>query len=282
MKRVLVTGADGFLGRRLCKRLAQDGYDVLGYSISDGDISIESLHFEDVDWVFHLAALTYVPESWENPALYYRVNVIGTENVLELCRRNKCGMTFISTYVYGPPQYNPIDEKHPVVPNSPYNHSKVLAEELCQFYNRVFNLPIIIFRPFNIFGPGQAGHFLIPTILNQLFDDAKKEIKLIDLEPRRDFVYIDDIVEAIAMSIVRNIFQIYNLGSGTSVSVLELAEAAMEVSGINKPILSERVSRRNEVSNIVASIQKAHLELGWTPQVNLKEGLSKIIAELKR
>ena len=280
MTRVLVTGASGFVGRRLCKRLAEDFWDVLMHDASDSDLSVEEPPFENVDWVIHLAAMTFVPESWEKPALYYRVNVMGTENVLELCRRNGCGITFMSTYVYGVPQYLPIDEEHPVLPNSPYNHSKFLAEELCRFYNRVFNIPVVIFRPFNIFGPGQASHFLVPAILDQLLDDLKKEITLMDVEPIRDYVYVDDVIEALVRSIGRKNFQIYNLGSGTAVSVLELAKTAMEVSGKTKPVKSEYTRRKNEVSNISCSIKKAHLKLGWTPQVNLKEGLSKMLVEL--
>jgi nucleoside-diphosphate-sugar epimerase len=280
MKRVLVTGADGFMGRRLCERLSLEHMEVIQHSISDGDISEQPLPDENIDWVFHLAALTNVPESWEKPSLYYRVNVMGTEHVLELCRRNACGLTFISTYVYGHPQYSPIDEEHPVSPNSPYNHSKFLGEELCRFFNRVFNIPIVIFRPFNIFGPGQSPHFLIPEIMKQLLDNESKEIRLLDLEPKRDYVYIDDVIEALIKSIGGQGFEIYNLGSGKLASVLEVVNAAMEVSGIRKSILSEGKSRKNEVSDMVASIEKACIHLGWSPQVSLKEGLSNMMMDL--
>jgi nucleoside-diphosphate-sugar epimerase len=185
----------------------------------------------------------------------------------------------MSTYVYGAPQYLPIDERHPVLPNSPYNHSKYLAEQLCQFYNRVFDSPVVILRPFNIFGPGQAPHFIVPAILGQLLDDSRQEIQLMDLAPERDYVYVDDVVDALVSSLARPGCEVYNLGTGSSVSVLALAEAVMEAAQRKKPISSKGSVRKNEVTNIVASIQKAHAELGWTPRVDLREGLSRILAE---
>lgn len=281
MTRVLVTGADGFIGRRLCKRLLAEKYEVLTHSISDGDISSFNFELKNIDWIIHLAGLISVPESWENPKRYYAVNVFGTENILELCRRNGCGITFISSYVYGHPQYNPIDENHPISPNSPYNHSKYLAEELCRFYNRIFNMPVVIFRPFNIYGPGQSKNFLIPEIISQLFDNEREEIKLLDLTPKRDYIYVDDVVEALVKSIDQESYKLYNLGSGYSISVLDLVNLTMDITGINKKITSDGKSRNNEVTDMVASIEKAKLELKWSPRVNLKEGLIQIIAELK-
>lgn len=276
-KRILVTGADGFVGKYLTAALAAENHDVVTFDVSDGDIASAMLDFTGLEHVFHLAALTFVPHSWKNPKEFYRVNVMGTENVLELCRKNACAMTFMSTYVYGQPQYLPIDERHPIAPNSPYNHSKYLAEQLCLFYDENFGVQATIFRPFNIYGPGQSKQFLIPQIVIQLLDNSASQIQLKSLAPKRDYVYIDDLVRALMFSLETNSTEIYNIAGGISVSVGEIAELAMEVSGIRKPVIGAGEERKNEVMDICGDAGKAERKLRWQARQSLKDGLSMIL-----
>jgi len=278
-KNILVTGADGFLGKKLVSQLKTGGHNVIGLSIEDFDIcSPEIKRIGPLDHVFHLAGLTFVPRSWEIPGEYYRVNTLGTENVLELCKEQDCSLTFTSTYMYGHPEYIPIDEKHPVGVISPYHHSKYLAEQLCEFFNKNFGVDITVFRPFNIYGEGQAESFLIPKIIDQLLDDNKKEITLMSLSSKRDYVFIDDVIDALVISLDKTKgYEIFNLASGESKNVQEILDILMSVSGIKKEVISEEIDRKNEITNICGSSEKAKTFLGWTPKTELTEGLSRTI-----
>jgi len=280
MGNILVTGADGFIGKRLVIKLKDLGYTVLEHTIHDGDIASTTLDFQDVDHVFHLAGLTYVPYSWENPSEFYRVNVMGTQNVLEFCRKNDASLTFPSTYVYGAPITIPISERHPVNPNTPYNHSKVLCESLCEFYNKVFKIDITVLRPFNIFGAGQSPEFLIPTVINQIINQDVKEIIVKDLLPKRDYLYVDDLVEAMCITVGNKGYRVYNVGSGSSLSVEEVILSIQKISGIFKPYLSLNARRTNEVDDIIADITKIKSELNWRPKYSWNEAISLMIKDI--
>lgn len=277
--KVLVTGADGFIGKHLCPELEKSGFTVEKHTISDSDISRTLPDYSGVDRVVHLAGLTFVPASWETPAKFYETNVMGTLNVLEFCRKNKCPMTYVSAYVYGQPQYVPVDEKHPLVPHSPYNHSKILAEELCGYYAGNFNMQVVILRPFNIYGFGQSPGFLLPSIFQQLMDPASKILKLENTDTKRDYVYVADVARAITAAVKNGGNGIYNVASGVSTSAGELAKIAMEASGIKKEITVTGARRKNEVSDIVASVEAARRGLGWAPKTTLREGVEKTFQE---
>lgn len=274
-KNILVTGSNGFIGKRLAEQLICCGYTVFKHSSTDGDISSCGLPYDNIDHVFHLAAKTFVPDSWSDPYNFYRVNVIGTENILEFCRKSKCSLTFMSTYVYGVPKYTPIDEKHPIAPNTPYNHSKVLAESLCNFYSDKFNIPITIIRPFNIYGSNQKSHFLIPSIINQLKDNKKQIIEVMDLRPKRDFLYIDDLIDALILTIESKGFSIYNVASGASISVEDVIKTILTVAGSQKQYVSKNCERKEEIMDVFANISKIKNELGWEPKTSLEEGILK-------
>jgi nucleoside-diphosphate-sugar epimerase len=277
-RRVLVTGADGFIGSALVRELERRGEEVLRYSLADGDISQGLPAFEGVRHVFHLAARTYVPESWQDPFAFYRVNVLGAAAALELCRRQGASITLMSTYVYGKPRYLPVDEDHPLDPHSPYNHSKILAEELGQFYAAKFGLHVSVLRPFNIYGPGQRPEFLIPTLLQQALAPDAAQIEVADLEPRRDYLYLSDLVEAILASVRSpHPFAVYNIGSGRSLSAGEVARAILAALGVDKPLRSRGERRPGEVLETVADITRARRELGWEPRVSFESGILKLI-----
>lgn len=280
MKRVLVTGAAGFIGRRLCQLLKLSGHYVVELTSADGDISVpatlEQFCNTGVDFIFHLAGRTYVPDAWREPADFQRVNVMGTLNVLELCRVKGVPLTYVSAYVYGIPARLPISEDDRAVPNNPYALSKLMAESLCQFYADSFDVPVTIIRPFNIFGPGQKEHFLIPEIISQV--EAGQPIHLKDLTPRRDYVYLDDLVDALILTMEPECgCRVFNIGSGSSLSVAEIVESIQSVAGTSLPVVSEEQPRVNEISDVYADIGRAGNELHWRPRHSFEEGIRKMM-----
>ncbi len=280
-KKILVTGATGFIGRRLVERLKEVGHRVVGFGSKHGDIAdpstVAAFDNVELDFVFHLAGRTFVPDAWREPSEFKRVNVKGTANVLELCRRRKLPLTFVSAYLYGLPASLPIKETDRIEPNNPYALSKFLAEGVCRYYAQHFDVPITIIRPFNMFGLGQKKNFLIPEILAQV--QAKKPIQLKDLKPRRDYLYLDDLIEALLCTLeVRPGCHLYNIGYGSSISIAEIVDAIQAVTGTSLPVVNENVERQNEIADAYADIRRAHVELGWRPRHSFAEGIKKIVS----
>lgn len=285
-KRILLTGAEGFVGRHLADALRKRNATVLPLSDERGNF-VDVRHWDSVeaaasrlvpvDMVYHLAALMFVPLSFEHPREIYDVNVLGTLNVLELCRiRRVSKFIFASSYVYGRPQYLPVDEGHPLQPASPYARSKVLAESLCEAYSIDHGLDCLMMRFFNLYGEGQSEDFLIPSILRQL---ASGIVKLKDPEPRRDYLYIDDAVDAYvrAGEYEGTGFEIFNLGFGRSYAVDDIARRVSRAWGLEVKITYEHERRREEIMDVVADITKARRLLGWHPKVDFDEGLSRYV-----
>ncbi len=196
-ERVLVTGGSGFVGRRLVQSLRAGGAEVYAPERDALDVSAGAFPDRSVDWVIHLAGRTYVPASWSEPADFYRVNVLGTVNVLEYCRRSQAKLIYVSGYCYGIPESLPISETAPLKPNNPYAFSKYAAEEACRFFFECLQTPVMIVRPFNIYGPGQSANFLIPRIVEQAIDPTVAAIVVEDDTPKRDYIHLDDVIGAI-------------------------------------------------------------------------------------
>ncbi|MFC1985414.1 NAD-dependent epimerase/dehydratase family protein [Chloroflexota bacterium] len=280
-KRILVTGDNGFVGRHLVERLKQKGAEVIilkdidGYRIDVRDWQkIKNLAIVDI--IYHLAGITHTPFSLVNPREIYEVNVLGTINMLELSRlHNVEKLIFASSYVYGHPQYLPIDEKHPIEPTSPYARSKVLAEQLCYSYSKDFGVKYIILRCFNIYGEGQNEDFLIPLIVKQL---RIGKIELEDPEPKRDFVYISDVINAyIESGSFDGDSETFNIGYGKSYSVKGIVDKVIQLRGRYIEVNYRNNRRKNEIMNTVADISKAKDKLNWKPMVSIEEGLNKMI-----
>ncbi len=277
-----MTGASGFVGRHLVQKLKDKGESVHVLPRQpEGDIChpacFKKLTPLKIKAVYHLAAESYVPDSWIHARRFYEINVLGTQNVLEFCREKGAKMIFLSSYIYGNPAYLPIDENHPVSPNNPYSHSKWLAEEMCRFYVEYYGLSVSILRPFNIYGPGQKDHFLIPHLLKQMSLGQKMSVH--DSRPKRDYVYVSDFVEAcLAVNRVENRFGIYNVGSGVSISVKEIIELIQEIKRQPLDWEDSHCFRKNEIMDVVAScsLEKSGV---WKPLVSFREGLRQLMTQ---
>lgn len=271
---ILVTGADGFVGSRLVPALCTAGRRVHGISIRDGDIARCALPFARVGHVFHLAARMFVPDSWSDPRAFYDTNVMGTVNVLEFCRTHGAALTLVSSYVYGQPKSLPISEDHPLEAFNPYSQTKIIAEEIARFYERHFGVRLTIVRPFNLYGPRQDARFLIPSLIRQALDPALEAIHVADARPKRDYLYIDDLVALLVATLTSDAPGTYNAGSGTSTSIGELVAIINRVTRQNKALVSEGQQRPQEVMDVVADVSRAAARLGWRPQVSLEAGIA--------
>lgn len=279
-KTVLITGGNGFIGNHL-KKYLQDRYHVAAMDSKTLDVrrkqDFEQLNEMNIAHVIHLAGKTCVPESWENPEAFFETNITGTLNTVEFCRKNKAGMTYISTYIYGQPRSNPVSETAEVNPNNPYAKSKYMGEELCRFFCEHFEMDITVLRLFNVFGPGQKESFLIPFVVKQILDEGDT-VCVQDLMPKRDYVYIDDVCRVIELSVNRTGgYRLYNIGSGISYSVGEIIEKAQRIAGTKKQIISRNNVRRNEMNDVVADISLIEHDWNWKPEVVLEAGLAKCL-----
>jgi NAD dependent epimerase/dehydratase len=308
-KRVLVTGADGFIGSHLVEQLLDAGckvrafvyynsfnswgwLDTIGKSkleqieVVSGDIrdrgSVERA-MKGVEVVFHLAALIGIPYSYYSPESYVGTNITGTLNVLEEAKRTGTERVLVTSTseVYGTARYVPIDENHPYQGQSPYSATKIGADRMAESYYRSFELPVTIVRPFNTFGPRQSARAVIPTIIGQLLNGST-EISLGSLSPTRDLVYVKDTVrgfQAIA-ECDEAIGQEINIATQSEISVGDLAQSL--ISQINPAAVirssEERTRPKNsEVERLFGSNEKIKALTGWTPKWDLQAGLRETI-----
>lgn len=284
MKKILITGNRGFVGTSLSNLLKSKSFEIID---TGGSNSLNLCDWEEVknipraEIIVHLASKNFIPESFKIPLTYYNNNILSTLNILEKAKVDGSKVIFFSTYVYGNPLYLPIDENHTTNPKNPYTHSKLICEELCEAYHRDFGVPITILRPFNIYGPGQNLSFFIPTIINQINNEI---IQLNDSRPKRDFIYIDDAVEAIFLSIIDNkdVFRMYNLGSGVSTSVKEIVDMIINLSQSKARVHFSDQIRQGEILDTVADISKIKNELYWTPKTSLEKGIMACIENFKK
>ena len=283
MKRILVTGHNGFIGSALMSVLRQcELFEIIGVSRSDGKnlLNFESIaDLPGVDKIVHLAGSVGVMRSWSKPCETYRNNIIPTLNILEYARIHKASVIYMSSYVYGIPVYLPMDELHPINCRNPYANSKRQAEMLCEAYSRDFRIPVTILRPFNIYGPGQTRGSLIPHIIRQAKEKHSIDVK--DLRPKRDYLYIDDLTDALLKVICSESEQMgvetYNLGFGKSYSVQDIIDITLNL--INKKISvhSTEEYRQNEIMDCYSDFQKFSEHFGWKPRMNLMEGITKLL-----
>ncbi len=276
----MVTGSSGFIGKNLCSAIENENVKITKISRSNGlNLADEDclLSFEKVDTVLHLASNTFIPDAFNDPEIIYRENHLSMINVLKYCRLNSINrLIYLSSYVYGRPHYLPIDEKHKTDIDNPYGRSKLHCENLCKYYSQDYGLNILVLRPFNIFGNGQNSKFLFPTIINQLLESEKETIELENLEPKRDYLYINDFIDILnQMIFYYNIsgYKIFNIGYGSSYSVREIVMKIMDTFGIYKKIIDNKIVRKNEIMDCFANISKVKKEFSWKPKYTVDEGI---------
>lgn len=265
------------MGKSLCEELSQKDIPYTALNSSNGDIFSLSYYSEvkasSGDVVIHLAGKSYVPDSWNDPVLFHSINVLGTINTLEFCKRNDLSIVFLSSYLYGNPKYFPIDEKHPIGLNNPYALSKKMAEDAIRFYGEKHGIQYNILRPFNIYGKGQDERFLIPTIIKQIKNKNTNIVKLQDLKPKRDYVHVKDVVRAIIASSMHLNNEIYNIAYGSSSSVEDIAMIVLNVCQSDKRIEGTSLSRKNEIPDCYGDFSKITKDMNWQPTIDMYEGI---------
>jgi NAD dependent epimerase/dehydratase len=308
-KKVLVTGADGFIGSHLVESLLDEGCTVRAFvyynsfgqwgwldtlpaeklkriEIFSGDIRDSNgvrTAMKDMDIVFHLAALIAIPFSYHSPETYIDTNIKGTLNVLQAARDLGTGKILVTSTseVYGTAQFVPITEIHPRQPQSPYSASKIGADSIAESFYRSFNLPVTIVRPFNTYGPRQSARAVIPTIITQLLNNAST-LKLGDTTPTRDLLYVKDTAKAF-IEIAKSdqlVGQDVNICTETEISIQKLAELIMSLTGKNATIIQDDVRLRpakSEVFRLLGDSAKLRNHTSWKPENTIEKGLEKTI-----
>lgn len=312
-KKVLVTGAGGFIGSHLVEALVNAGASVTAMirytsSASWGNLellpaeqqatlkiiagNIEDPHFmlraaEGQEVIFHLAALITIPYSYVAPTSYVRTNIEGTVNVLEAARLHATPRVVhtSTSECYGTARYTPIDEKHPLQGQSPYSASKIGADKIAESYHRAFNLPVATLRPFNTYGPRQTARAVIPAIISQAL--TRPEIRLGALRPVRDLNYVKDTAAAF-MALAGSdaaIGQVVNAGAGQGITIGDLAKRILALMGRDLPVVEEAQRLRpdnSEVFELVCDNRQAMTLAGWSPAWTLDAGLRETIAFIEK
>lgn len=311
--KVLVTGADGFIGSHLTERLLEKGYEVRAFIYYNSfnnwgwleTLSKENLNkieifagdirdpngvreaMKDIDIVYHLAALIAIPFSYHSPDSYVDTNIKGTLNVLQAARDlgTKRILVTSTSEVYGTAKYVPIDENHPYQGQSPYSASKIGADRIAESFYRSFNLPLTIVRPFNTYGPRQSARAVIPTIITQLLA-GKEVIKLGFLTPTRDFNFVKDTVNGF-ISIAesdKTIGEEINIATQHEISIGQLAEELIKQINPNAKIVCEEERlrpKKSEVNRLLGSNEKIKRLTNWKPIYTFEEGLAETIEFFK-
>jgi len=305
--KILITGATGFIGSHLTELCVELGYKTTAFDrynpnnhwgwlenseykhdveVILGDIrDYDSVYnaMKGCETIFHLAALIGIPYSYISPLAYIRTNIEGTYNVLEAARQLEIEQVLVTSTseTYGTAQYIPIDENHSLIGQSPYSASKIGADQLAISYNRSFNFPVKIVRPFNTYGPRQSARAIIPTIISQILDGAN-EIKLGNLTPTRDFVYVKDVVNGfieIAKS-DKTIGEEINIATKSEISIKDLAEEIIKQINPTTEIVYDKKRVRpekSEVERLYGSNEKIKKLTNWEPKYSLSKGLKETI-----
>lgn len=309
-KKVLVTGADGFIGSHLVERLVQEGcavkafcfynsfnswgwldslpketlarLDVFTGDIRDGNGVRTAM--KEADVVFHLAALIAIPFSYHSPDSYIDTNVKGTLNIVQAAKDLSVERVLVTSTseVYGTAQYIPIDEKHPRQPQSPYSASKIGADCIAESFYRSFGLPLTIVRPFNTYGPRQSARAVIPTIITQLLN-GKTDIRLGDLRPTRDLLFVRDTAEAfVQIARAESLMgEDCNIATQSEISVRDLAQELIHQINPAAQVMeddSRLRPERSEVFRLYGDFKKLHEHTGWQPRHTLQQGLAETVA----
>lgn len=312
-KKILVTGADGFIGSHLTELLVNEGHDVRAFTyynsfgslgwldhansnvISNLDVISGDIRdpfgvkaaMKGCDVVLHLAALIAIPYSYSSPSTYVETNIQGTLNIVQAARELDVEriVATSTSETYGSAQYVPITEEHPLQGQSPYSASKIGADMIALSYHKSFDTPVSVLRPFNTYGPRQSARAVIPTIITQLANGVE-DIKLGALSPTRDFTFVTDTARGFIQAAECDaiVGDVTNIGSGFEISIGEIAQSLIDIINPNAKIISENLRMRpekSEVNRLYAGVNKAKELFGWAPEYagiqGFKKGLKKTI-----
>jgi GDP-4-dehydro-6-deoxy-D-mannose reductase len=292
LKRILITGHTGFIGQHLVKFL-KNKYEIIGISRKSSDEEIINIKKDvrkitlkdipkKIDCIIHLAGLNDVGYCQENPSKCFDINIEGTQKMLEISRQRNAKFIFVSTsHIYGIPKKLPISETHDRSPLSIYAYSKLNGEILCESYSKNFNLDITIARIFSVYGPNSPKHHVITKIINHF--TKNKKLQLGNIYPKRDFIYVQDLITAIDILIKKgNGFNIYNIGRGESNSIKDIVNIISKITKKNAQIETDASKiRKMEIDEICSDTSKIK-ELGWRPKYDLKRGLEITIKEISK
>jgi len=276
-----ITGHQGFVGGSVAKALSEQKHQIICldvYTRSERADKFDSASFPpDLDWVLHFGASTSIVNSCRDPFATYHNNLDSTLVAFKIAHCSQAPFLFMSSYVYGVPQYLPIDEKHPVSCVNPYMGSKVVSETICQQLSETLQLPLTILRGFNIYGNQNRPRRLIPDLLEAI--DKGNPIILDDPHPKRDYLYIKDFCELIFKIIGRTPAReaIYNVGYGRSYSNLEVAELAQRLSGGKSPLVVNSNPRPNDIVDCTVDVSLIRSTFSWIPNYPLEKGLEELI-----
>jgi nucleoside-diphosphate-sugar epimerase len=277
-----ITGQNGFIGSRVTQNLLRENHHIASldkytrpdnFNLPKTDVRYD----DDLDWVLHFGATTSISSSFGAPFFTYLNNLSSTLKALQIAHNGNAAFLYMSSYVYGKPEYLPIDEKHPVASLNPYMGSKIIGERACVQLSDMLNIPLIILRAFNIYGDCKKPGRLISDMLESAA--CKKTIVLNDPAPQRDYLYIKDFQRLIAKIIAQTDIKtgIYNVGYGKSYSNLEVAEMVRKLSGYNFKIVMGSGRRRNDVSDCVANVDLIKKKFDWKPIYPLDKGLKELL-----
>jgi len=307
MKKILVTGADGFIGSHLTETLSAKGYKVKALSqynsfnnwgwleqvnckndieILSGDIRDANYCktiTKDVEIIFHLAALIAIPFSYVAPDSYIETNIRGTLNICQAAKENGVSRLIhtSTSEVYGTAQYVPIDEKHPLQPQSPYSATKIAADAMAMSFYNSFDLPVTTVRPFNTYGPRQSARAVIPTIITQIAS-GKKQIKLGDQSPTRDFNYVEDCCRGFVelAESKKTIGETINIGSNTEISIGDTFNLIKELMSSDVTLINDEQRKRpkkSEVFRLCCDNKKIKKLINYEPKIDIRKGLKRTI-----
>jgi nucleoside-diphosphate-sugar epimerase len=281
---ILITGHSGFIGTALGSELERSGIAWRGVSRRTGfDLeqheTLDAL--PEASCIIHLAGRSEVGPSWRDPAGYHKSNHSMTLNVLDRARSSGARVIYISSYMYGVPLRLPIDEAHPAMCVNPYAWSKRIGEVLCEAYARDFGLDVLVLRPFNLFGSLQPTSQIVPYIVHQALDGPTIEVN--DLNPKRDFLWIEDMARAIvaALDSGHKGFDVINIGSGMSLSVAQIIEEVTSQLG-SREVFCRGQSRPNDIPDCICDASKAARLLGWKPETSFRQGIARMICDIRQ
>ena len=286
----MITGSRGFIGSALTKYFDNPiEYDIaLDRRMSVLNEHALSLFMDKVEpnIIIHLAGNPFAPKSVEDPVYDMNLNIGGTLNLLEVCKNRKIDLLLFSStaYVYGEPQYLPVDENHQQVhPNLPYGISKSTCESYCNYYREKCGVPTTIMRFFNIYGPNQSLGLVVPDILDNIMKSRDGKVKLRGTDAdSRDFLYVDDLANAISKIVKKRISgETINLGGKDNVKIIDLAEKIAQIAGKDITFEVKKQSEASKISSLHADISKAEKLLDWSPKTSLEDGLKKVIESYK-